>query len=92
MVRNFQDPTSPTNNDILYIDTWKENYNINDSEKLPKINRGDVNAVMIGHWFTTKVCSNLNLSLRSVDHSYASEELINNRPRNFYPLYAMDTS
>lgn len=92
MVRNFQDPTSPTNDDILDLATWKDNYNLNDAERLSKLNRGDVNAVPMGHWVTTKVCSNINISLRSVDHSFASEELTNGRPRNFYPLYSMDSS
>lgn len=90
MLRNFQDPTNPINDEILNRDTWKEYYDVNNLEKLAKLNRGDVNAVKLGHWFTTKVFSNLNVSLRSVDHSYASEELTNNRPRNFYPLFSMD--
>jgi len=92
MVRNFQDPSAPNNDDILQISTWKDYYDLNDTEKLSKLNRGDVNAVPIGHWITTKVCSNINVSLRSVDHSFASEELTNGRPRNFYPLYSMDSS
>ena len=49
MHRNFQDPESPVNDKIVDETTWKENYNIGDSEKNIDINRSDVNAVNIGH-------------------------------------------
>ena len=92
MVRNFADPSAPYNDEIISPNTWKDNMDLSDSESFTKVNRGDVNAVKIGHWVTIKVCSNVNLSLRSVDHSWASEEGITNKPRAFYPLYAMNTS
>ena len=90
MVRNFSDPTAPYNDDIVDSNCWAENMKLGDADTYDKINRGDVNAVKMGHWVTIKVCSNINLSMRSVDHSWAAEEGITNRPRAFYPLYAMD--
>jgi hypothetical protein len=92
MVRNFADPTAPYNDDIVDPNSWADNMDLSDVDSYNKINRGDVNAVKIGHWFTTKVCSNINISLRSTDMSFASEAAITNKPRAFYPLYAMNTS
>ena len=92
MVRNFADPAAPYNDEIIDPNTWADNLNLSDSESFTKVNRGDVNAVKIGHWVTFKVCSNVNLSLRSVDHSFASEEGITNKPRAFFPLYSRNTS
>lgn len=92
MVRNFADPSAPYNDEIINVNTWKDEMNLSDADTFNKVNRGDVNAVKLGHWVTVKVCSNVNLSLRSVDHSFASEEGITNKPRAFYPLYARNTS
>lgn len=92
MVRNFADPTAPYNEEIVDPNCWADNMALDDADTYDKVNRGDVNAVRMGHWITVKVCSNLNISMRSVDHSWASEEGITNRPRSFYPLYAMNTS
>lgn len=92
MVRNFADPSAPYNDEFISANTWKDNMDLEDSDTFTKVNRGDVNAVKMGHWVTIKVCSNVNLSLRSVDHSWASEEGITNKPRAFYPLYARNTS
>lgn len=88
MNRNFQDPESPTNDVIVETSTWRDNYDPINSEANANINRADVNAVQIGHWVTFKLCSNINLSLRSVDNSYYSEEGLTGLPRNFYPLYS----
>lgn len=55
-----------------------------------KINRGDVNAVGLGHWVVFKVCSNINLSLRDEDFSYPAEEAIHKRKRSFYPYSSAD--
>ena len=49
MQRNFQDPEAPVNDLIVDETTWKENYSIDNAEKNADINRGDVNAVEIGH-------------------------------------------
>lgn len=92
MVRNFQDPSAPINDDIVDEDTWKENYDLEDSENMAKINRGDVNAVKLGHWATVKVCSNINVSIRALDYSYPSEYGLTGKARGFYPLQSMSTS
>ena len=90
--RNFQDIEAPNNDLIIDETTWKDNYDINDSVATNKINRGDVNAVQLGHWVTFKVCSNYNLSFRDIDKQYASEEALTGVPRNFYPLFAQSVS
>ena len=92
MVRNFADPSAPYNDEFITPNTWADEMDLSDADTFTKVNRGDVNAVKMGHWVTIKICSNVNLSLRSVDHSFASEEGITNKPRAFYPLYAMNTS
>lgn len=94
---NFQDPEGPTNDTIIDINTWKENYggysdgalNI---EKANLINRGDVNAVQLGHWVTFKCLSNINYAGRCEDGSNISETLLTGHPRTFYPLTKMLTS
>lgn len=91
MCRNFQDPSAPINDDIIDSETWKDNYSLEELENNEKINRGDVNAVKIGHWVTIKLCSSINLSIRSVDKSYISEYGLTGRFRGFYPLQAMST-
>jgi hypothetical protein len=90
--RNFQDPDAPINDDIVDENTWKENYDIENKEKLEKINRGDVNAVKIGSWITFKLRSSINLSLRSFDTSYPEEEGLTGLKRGFYPLLEMSTN
>ena len=92
MMRNFADPSAPYNDDIISPNTWKDEMNLEDPDTFTKVNRGDVNAVKIGHWVTIKICSNVNLSLRSVDHSFASEEGMTNKPRAFFPLYTRNAS
>ena len=92
MMRNFADPSAPYNDEIISPDTWKNEMNLSDPDTFTKVNRGDVNAVKIGHWATIKICANVNISLRSVDHSFASEEGITNKPRAFFPLYARNAS
>lgn len=91
MIRNFQDSLAPINDDIVQEDTWKSYYSITDTEKSGKINRGDVNAVRLGHWVTVKVCSNINLSFRCQDYSYPSEQGLTGHPRSFYPLQSLNT-
>lgn len=90
MNRNFQDPSAPTNDEIVDINTWKNNYDVSNSETNAKINRGDVNAIQLGHWVTFKVRSNINLSIRDLDYSYPAEEGLVGHPRVFYPLYAQN--
>ena len=76
--RNFQDPSAPTNDEVVDENTWKDNN--------AKINRGDVNAIQLGSWITFKVCSSYNLSIRSLDPSYPTEEGLTGLKRGFYPL------
>lgn len=97
MQRNFQDPDVPISDTIVDAFTWKDNYKgfsqsgaVN-SEELLKINRNDVNAVEIGHWVTFKVCSNINLALRTTDDSESSEYALTGTNRSFYPLGSLST-
>lgn len=83
--RNFADSSNPYNDEILDENTWKNNYDANDSEKLQRINRGDVNAVQLGSWITFKLRSSTNLSIRSIDESNINEKGIFGRPRAWYP-------
>lgn len=84
--RNFQDPSAPTNDEVVDENTWKDNYDTENAENNAKINRGDVNAIQLGSWITFKVCSSYNLSIRSLDPSYPTEEGLTGLKRGFYPL------
>lgn len=88
--RNFSDPTSPTNSEIVDTNTWRDNVKyvngILKSDNLQKLNRGDVNAIEIGTWITLKVLSTYNLNIRSQDQSHADEVALMGSPRTFYPL------
>lgn len=89
MCRNFQDSEAPNNDTIIDPNTWKDHFRQNTSdaaEKRALINRGDVNAIRIGHWVTVKILSNINLSLRCNDYSYTTELGLTGTPRSFYPL------
>lgn len=87
--RNFQDPEAPCNDKIIDKNTWKDNYDIDEKEKMSKINRGDVNAIQIGSWITCKFRSSYNLSIRSLDPSNPTEEGLTGMKRGFYPLQEM---
>ena len=84
--RNFQDPAAPTNDTIIDSNCWKDNYDADKSDKFDKINLGDVNAIQLGSWFTLKVRSSTNLSIRSLDESHINEKSITGNARGFYPL------
>lgn len=85
--RNFQDPSAPTNDEIVDMNTWKDNFDYyTNQENLGNINRGDVNAIQLGSWITFKLRSSYNLSIRSLDYSYPSEEAMTGLKRGFYPL------
>lgn len=84
--RNFQDPSAPTNDEVVDENTWEDNYDTENTENNAKINRGDVNAIQLGSWITFKVCSSYNLSIRSLDPSYPTEEGLTGLKRGFYPL------
>lgn len=90
MCRNFQDPEAPNNDKIIDPDTWKDHYKgyangALDLEEASKINRGDVNAVKIGHWATFKCMSNINFAARVEDDSNGSEVALIGHPRTFVP-------
>lgn len=88
--RNFQDTSSPTNDKILYPETWDQNYSSTqipkDKEGNDKIQKGDINAVKLGSWITIKIKSTNNLSIRTVDESNREEVAIFGHGRKFYPL------
>lgn len=86
IMRNFQDPELPTNDTIVEINTFKDNYSATDATKNASINRSDVNAVKLGHWVTFKCLSNINLNLRDVDDSFYTEQGLTGSPRSFHPL------
>lgn len=90
--RNFQDPSAPTNDEVVDENTWKDNYDTENTENNAKINRGDVNAIQLGSWITFKVCSSYNLSIRSLDPSYPTEEGLTGLKRGFYPLQELSTA
>lgn len=87
--RNFNDPSLPNNDEIIQEDTWEHYYKgLNSDNKMTEwenISCSDVNAVQLGSWITIKVRSIFNYALRSIDHSYVSEEAIMGSPRSFYP-------
>ena len=83
--RNFNDPSLPNNDKIIDKNTWKDNYDAADPTKWEDISRSDLNAVQMGSWITFRVRSAMNYALRSVDHSYVSEEALMGSPRSFYP-------
>ena len=86
--RNFQDPDAPNNDTIVDANSWIDNYD-SDEDTASDINRGDVNAVQIGTYFTFKCYSSMNLHLRDWDRSYPSEEALTGNKRGFYPLYPL---
>lgn len=85
--RNFNDPSSPSNDKIVDKDTWRNNYpkSGDTAEGFYKMNRGDINAIQLGSWITFKLRSSTNLSIRSVDESNVSETAVMGSPRTFYP-------
>lgn len=98
ITRNFQDPDTPINDIIIDPLTWKNNYTGYtasgglDQTKIANINRGDVNAVKMGHWCTFKLCSNINLAYRAVDDTHSSEFALTGKARSFFPYAAMATT
>ena len=87
--RNFNDPTLPNNDQIVDKNTWKDNYDPQNTDKWEDISRSDLNAVQMGSWITFKVRSAMNYALRSQDHSYVSEEALMGAPRSYYPRNQM---
>lgn len=83
--RNFQDPAAPANDTIIDKDSWV-NFDPEDESTFDKVNLGDINAVKMGSWYTFRVRSNTNLSIRSLDESHLEEKGIFGLARGFYPL------
>lgn len=91
VIRNFNDPSAPYNDDIVDSATWKENYDPNNTEKYEQINLGDVNAIQLGMWVTFKVRSSNNLNIRTLDASNVDETAMCGHPRGYYPYLPMST-
>ena len=87
--RNFNDPSAPYNDIIVDENTWKDNYDPDNSEKFEYINSGDVNAVQLGMWVTFTIRSSNNLNVRSLDGSYVDESAMCGHPRGYFPYLPM---
>ena len=85
VIRNFNDPSAPYNDDIVDENSWKDNYNPSKTENYEKINLGDVNAVQLGMWVTFRVRSSYNLNIRTLDSSNVDEKQMTGHPRGYYP-------
>ena len=89
IIRNFNDPSAPYNDDIVDTNSWKNNYDPNNAESYANINLGDVNAVPLGMWVTFKLRSTINLNVRTLDGSNVSEVAMSGHERGYYPYYPM---
>lgn len=87
--RNFNDPSAPYNDEIVDINTWKDNYDPNNTEKYSLINSGDVNAVPLGMWVTFQLRSSNNLNIRTLDYSDVDETAMSGHPNGYYPVQPM---
>lgn len=91
--RNFQDPSAPTNSQIVDENCWKDNYEVTDNvvkkDNFEKINLGDVNAVKLGMWVTFPLVSSFNLNVRGIDESVTDEVALNGHGRTFFPYSGM---
>ena len=87
--RNFQDPSSPTNDKIVDPKCWKDHYEVQDGvvsiENFDEINLGDVNAIKLGLYITLFVRSTFNLNIRAIDNSIPDELSLFGHPRGFFP-------
>lgn len=94
--RNFQDPSSPTNDDIVDPNCWKDHYEVTDSvvktDNFQDINLGDVNAVGLGLYITLPVRSTMNLNVRALDDSNVDEKALFGHARSFYPYSPITTA
>ena len=87
IIRNFNDPSAPYNDKIVDENSWKDNYDPDNTEKYASINLGDVNAVPLGMWLTFQLRSSYNLNIRTVDKSHVDEYIMCGSHRSFYPNY-----
>ena len=91
MNRNFQDSTSPTNDQIVDPKCWRDHFRIGKDDNIintaesNQINLGDVNAVKLGLFVTLFVRSTINLNIRAIDDSRPDEVSMFGHGRSFYP-------
>ncbi len=94
--RNFQDPSAPFNDKIVDPKCWRKNFEFEDgvlkTEKLDKINLGDINAVQLGSWITFVIRSTFNLNIRSIDRSNVDEVAKTRNLRGFFPYLPISTA
>ena len=89
IIRNFNSPSAPYNDEIVDENTWKDNYNPSKTEDYENINLGDVNAVQLGMWVTFRVRSSYNLNIRTLDSSNVDEKQMTGHARGYYPYAPM---
>lgn len=90
--RNFVSSSVPINDQIMEPNCWKQNFKgAVSTDDWDDINKADVDAVPIGHWFAYKCLSNYNLGLRSRDYFNTDETAIMGNPRGFYPIDGIST-
>ena len=93
--RNFQDPSAPTNDQIVDKSCWRDHFRIAKDDNIIKttesnqINLGDVNAVKLGLYVTLYVRSTINLNIRAVDDSIVDEVSMFGHGRSFYPQMSL---
>lgn len=89
VIRNFNDPSAPYNDEIVDANSWRDNYDPDNTEKYSNINLGDVNAIQLGMWVTFTVRSSNNLNIRTLDSSNVDEQAMCGNPRGYYPYLPM---
>lgn len=89
--RNFNDPSAPYNDEVVEENTWRDNYDPDNTEKYEQINLGDVNAIQLGMWVTFRVRSSNNLNIRTLDASNVDESAMVGHPRGYFPYSPMST-
>ena len=89
LIRNFNSPSAPYNDEIVDENTWKDNYNPEKTESYENINLGDVNAIQLGMWVTFRVRSSYNLNIRTLDSSNVDEKQMTGHSRGYFPYTPM---
>ena len=89
LIRNFNSPSAPYNDEIVDENTWKDNYDPEKTESYENINLGDVNAVQLGMWVTFRVRSSYNLNIRTLDSSNVDEKQMTGHARGYFPYIPM---
>ena len=89
IIRNFNDPSAPYNEQLVDENTWRDNYDPSNTEKYAEINLGDVNAIPLGMWVTFQLRSSNNLNIRTLDGSDVDETAMTGNPRGYFPIQPM---